>query len=65
MIDVSVRDLNLPEECLIAILRRGDDTIVPRGNSVLRDGDQLTLLGRQEALEELRSRYWDVPKPAT
>jgi len=57
MIDTAVRDLDLPEECLIAILRRGEESLVPRGTTVLRQGDQLTILGSRDALVELRARY--------
>ncbi len=57
MIDKAVRDLDLPEECLIAILRRGEESLVPRGTTVLRQGDQLTILGSRDALVQLRARY--------
>lgn len=62
MVGTLVRDLNLPEECLIAILRRGEDLHVPHGSTVLREGDQLTILGSRAALIELRARYGKAPR---
>jgi basic amino acid/polyamine antiporter, APA family len=64
LIDRPVRNIDLPEECLIAILRRGEENYVPQGNSVLREGDQLTILGSKQALDELRARYEVVPAPS-
>lgn len=56
LIDIVVRDLKLPEECLIAILRHDEESHVPHGHTVLREGDQLTILGSRAALDELRAR---------
>ena len=39
-----VRDLDLPEGTLIAMIRRGDGTLVPRGDTVVEKNDTLALL---------------------
>lgn len=55
LIDCEIRELNLPDGCLVAIIRRDDDALVPRGRTVLREGDRLTVLGDERALSELRA----------
>lgn len=52
----AIVDLHLPPEALIVLLRRGGSYVVPRGSTVLREGDALQVLGSDEALAELRAR---------
>lgn len=40
----TLRDVTLPENALIAVVMRGDKTIVPRGATTLRAGDRLVLV---------------------
>ena len=35
----SIGELNLPENVLIAMIRRGEQTMIPRGQTMLQDGD--------------------------
>ncbi|ELZ54085.1 MULTISPECIES: cation:proton antiporter [Halorubrum] len=44
----------LPDACLIAVLSRGDDKTVevPSADTVIERGDQITLLGRRDAVRE-------------
>jgi len=39
-----IRDVQLPEHCLIAAIRRGKSIIVPRGDTVIEPGDTLVFL---------------------
>lgn len=39
--DAFVRDLPLPEGCLVTLVVRGRDVVVPRGSTVLLPGDQV------------------------
>lgn len=41
-----IRDLALPPECLLVLLTRGEEKLVPNGGTVLEPGDQLILSGR-------------------
>ena len=50
----SVAALVFPRDCLIAIVRRGDFTFVPRGSTVLQTGDRLTIIGQPEGIGTLR-----------
>ncbi len=52
-----ISDIELPPDCLIAIIRRDQGSLVPRGDTVLALGDRLTILGDPRSLEEVRSRW--------
>jgi CIC family chloride channel protein len=50
-----IRDMHLPGQCLIGMLRRGDHVIIPRGDTVIEPGDVLVLLTTRAKEKELRS----------
>jgi len=52
-----VREIDLPEETLIAIIHRDGKTIVPRGHKTLKEGDRLTIIGDQKGIADFRQRY--------
>ena len=45
LIGRTLRELQIPEGCLIALIRRGDFTFVPRAGTVIGEGDRLTIIG--------------------
>ncbi len=49
-----LRDVPLPRQALVMGIRRGDEVIVPHGNTKLHYGDRLILVGPQESVEEAR-----------
>lgn len=57
LIGKALRELELPPGCLVALIRRYGSTIVPRGQTVLREGDRLTIIGEPEGLTQLEERY--------
>ncbi len=57
LVGQKIRDLDLPDPCLVAVIRRGDRMVVPRGDTVLEDGDRLTVIGTPVVLEALTDRY--------
>ena len=50
-LDLPIKDIGLPKECLILSITRGIDDIVPRGDTVLRLGDHITVLVDKENVE--------------
>jgi Trk K+ transport system NAD-binding subunit/Kef-type K+ transport system membrane component KefB len=46
-----VRDLRLPGDVLLLDIYRDGSSIVPHGQTRLREGDEITLLGSQDALD--------------
>ena len=56
----AVRELGLPRSALIAVINRGDNTIPPRGSTVVEAGDRLFVLVPRELradLEDVFSRW--------
>ena len=60
LIGRALNELGLPPGCLVALIRRYGSTIVPRGQTVLREGDRLTIIGEPEGLTEFAERYGAV-----
>ncbi len=56
MLNNALRDIRIPEGCLIVMVRRGDEMIVPRGSTVFEEGDQLTVIGEPRALKVLKKQ---------
>ena len=50
-------ETDFPEGCLVAMLRRGGRMVIPRGNTVLRENDRLTILGNSKGLRNLKARF--------
>lgn len=53
----ALRDLRLPPGNLVALIRRRGRLLVPGGNTVLEEGDQVTLIGNPEGIAELYEVY--------
>ncbi|MDP6505482.1 MAG: CBS domain-containing protein, partial [Planctomycetota bacterium] len=51
-----VRDVNMPDQCLIVVLRRAERAIVPRGDTVIEPGDLLVALTTRA--QERKLREW-------
>lgn len=50
----AIREIRVPEHALIALLRRGDRVVVPRGFTRVEPGDVLTLITTRQYERELR-----------
>lgn len=50
-LDLPIKKVGLPKECFILSITRGIDDIVPRGDTILRLGDHLTVLVDKENIE--------------
>lgn len=57
LIGKSLREVHLPPGNLIPVIRRGDQHVIPRGDTVLEDGDRLTVIGEPDFLKTMRRRY--------
>lgn len=56
LIGRSVREIDLPEDALIAIVRRRGAALVPKGGTVLERGDRITIIGTRDAIAQLE--HW-------
>ncbi|MHC1681076.1 MAG: Trk system potassium transporter TrkA [Methanomassiliicoccales archaeon] len=52
VIMVPFRELSIPPECKILIIHRGKQVIVPSENDVLMKGDEVTVVGKEDSIEE-------------
>ncbi|WP_297630338.1 cation:proton antiporter [uncultured Clostridium sp.] len=50
--DKPLKDCNFPSSCRIFSFIRNDEEIVPNGNTILKDGDLLILVGTHDHVEE-------------
>ena len=52
----ALRELDFPRDTLVALVRRTEGAIVPNGETVLSDGDRLTMIGTPEGIEAMVQR---------
>jgi mannitol/fructose-specific phosphotransferase system IIA component (Ntr-type) len=57
--------LDLPRSCLVAAIFRGSGMLVPGGDAVIREGDQVTVIGDERAIEHLVERYGSAATDVT
>ncbi|HFE47026.1 MAG TPA: amino acid permease [Nannocystis exedens] len=60
-----IGDIEMPQSCLIVIIRRDGEYIVPRSSTELHEGDSLTLIGDPPDIQQLVARYGGTAKPHT
>ena len=53
----SLRELRLPPSCLIALIHRDGESIVPGGNTRLKERDRLTVIGEPAGIKDLFNQY--------
>ena len=59
MINKEIKDLGFPDDCLVALLRRDKQTIIPKGRTQVREGDRLTIIGEKEGLNKIQNMYME------
>ncbi|MGD8398845.1 MAG: monovalent cation:proton antiporter family protein [Anaerolineae bacterium] len=57
-------DVELPRQVMIILIRRDGDVIYPQGDTTLRSGDRLTLLGPLDGVHEMAHRCNGTRVPA-
>ncbi|KAF5054258.1 Trk system potassium uptake protein TrkA [anaerobic digester metagenome] len=60
---VPLREMPIPEECKILIIHRGKQIIVPTGNDVLMKGDQVTIVGKGQAIADFNRMLGILREP--
>ncbi|MEA3283277.1 MAG: cation:proton antiporter [Euryarchaeota archaeon] len=58
VIGTLVRDLQLPADVLIVLVRRGDATLIPHGDLVIESGDRVTFMGSRDAVRKAVDMFW-------
>lgn len=57
LIGKSLRHVSWPENVLVALVRRQGKEIIPDGNLILEQDDQIVIIGQQESVDVLYKRY--------
>ena len=57
LIGLRLRELTLPGGTLIAMILRGGELVIPKGETTLLDGDRLTVIGRPGGISALREHH--------
>lgn len=65
LIGRQVRELDLPEGSLIAMIHRAGKIVVPRGNTRLLEDDRLTLIGDPAGIRRIEASYGGSRSEAT
>ena len=61
LIGLSLREMQMPDGTLIALVRRGPKVIIPRGDTVLAVGDRLTIIGEAANLRIMSGHFKKHP----
>jgi len=63
--DIPLRDLHLPPDMIIALIRRmknsGDQVIFPHGNDCILPGDEVTLIGETDVIIDVH-HFFGIPQ---
>jgi amino acid transporter/mannitol/fructose-specific phosphotransferase system IIA component (Ntr-type) len=57
LIGRTLKEVQWPEGTLVALIRRGQEILVPGGDTVLRDGDRLSIVGDPPGIRQIRREY--------
>ena len=52
-----MRESELPEEAIIGLIRKGNEIIVPRGDTRLTEGDILTIFALRDQVAEVERLF--------
>ena len=63
LIGKALNELHMPEGTLVALIRRYGETLVPRGRTVIREGDRLTIIGSPGSIRTVTNQYEEKPRP--
>ncbi|MDZ7681468.1 MAG: amino acid permease [Fodinibius sp.] len=59
LIGKKIKDTDLPGESLITMLKRDGHITIPHGNTQIREGDELSIIGEIQDIHEIRSTWQD------
>ena len=57
LVDQKISELELPDDCNITAALRGDEVIIPRGHTVLKEGDTLIILIGKQGKESFKKMF--------
>jgi len=51
-----LKEILLPKEALVSAIKRGEEVIIPDGNTQLKSGDQVIVIGKKDDVEKIVKR---------
>ena len=57
LIDRPLAEVDLPEDTLVSLITRRGRTFPPRGRTILRESDRLTIIGSVESIDQIYQRF--------
>ena len=57
VVDKVLKEILLPKEALISAIKRGEEVIIPDGNTQLKTDDQVIVIGKKDDVEEVVKRF--------
>lgn len=57
LIGKPLSSINMPEGSLVALIRRGEQTIIPRGSTIIHEYDRITVIGEPSSMREFHKTY--------
>lgn len=57
LVGMKIKDVELPDKCLIAIIKRENEIVVPDGDTVFQYGDKVTVIGEPASILEFQKLY--------
>lgn len=52
-----LKDILLPKEALVSAIKREEEVIIPDGNTVLKAGDHVIVIGKKDDVEKIVKRF--------
>jgi Trk K+ transport system NAD-binding subunit len=57
LIGKELKEIAFEEGCLVAIIHRDGKAFVPKGSTVIREGDRLVVIGEPSGIKTLKEKY--------
>ncbi len=57
VVDKLLKEILLPKEALVSAIKRDEEVIIPDGNTQLKTGDQVIVIGKKDDVEKIVKRF--------
>lgn len=57
VVNTLIRDIDIPQECVVAAIIRGDDFVVPRGDTIINAKDRVIFVGPTSSIKKAQDIF--------
>ena len=57
---IAVKDMKLPSHCLLVAVKRGEQEIIPKGDTVIQSGDYLIVLTDDDKVSKMNDAFTKI-----